>query len=193
MREGKMWIFIDPARRHPSPVREGPASEGHFCRSCGATGGADVMKRIGAPKGWGSGHVRRDRTVRFSCDVSCPALTQTKSPAATRGELGQGGYHMNEIKPKESIAYFSMEIGLESKMPTYSGGLGMLAGDTIRSAADMGIPLVAVTLLHRKGYFTQHLDAAGWQQEEPVERRPEEFLVVLSFASLREIIGAKIP
>jgi len=54
-----------------------------------------------------------------------------------------------------------MEIGLESKMPTYSGGLGMLAGDTIRSAADMGIPLVAVTLLHRKGYFTQHLDAGG--------------------------------
>ena len=86
---------------------------------------------------------------------------------------------MNEIKPKESIAYFSMEIGLESKMPTYSGGLGMLAGDTIRSAADMGIPLVAVTLLHRKGYFTQHLDAAGWQQEEPVEWRPEEFLVEL--------------
>ena len=82
---------------------------------------------------------------------------------------------MNEIKPKESIAYFSMEIGLESKMPTYSGGLGMLAGDTIRSAADMGIPLVAVTLLHRKGYFTQHLDAAGWQQEQPVEWRPEEF------------------
>ena len=68
---------------------------------------------------------------------------------------------MNEIKPKESIAYFSMEIGLESKTPTYSGGLGMLAGDTIRSAADMGIPLVAVTLLHRKGYFTQHLDAGG--------------------------------
>jgi len=86
---------------------------------------------------------------------------------------------MNEIKQKESIAYFSMEIGLESKMPTYSGGLGMLAGDTIRSAADMGIPLVAVTLLHRKGYFTQRLDAGGWQQEEPVEWRPEEFLVEL--------------
>ena len=49
MREGKMWSFIDPARRNPSRVCEGPASEGHFCRSCGATGGADVMKRIGAP------------------------------------------------------------------------------------------------------------------------------------------------
>ena len=51
----------------------------------------------------------------------------------------------------------------------------MLAGDTIRSAADMGIPLVAVTLLHRKGYFTQCI-AGGWQHEEPVEWRPEEFL-----------------
>src|ERR1700730_7041718 len=83
---------------------------------------------------------------------------------------------MNEIDASQTIAYFSMEIGLESNLPTYSGGLGMLAGDTIRSAADMGIPLAAVTLLHRKGYFTQRIDAAGLQHEEPVEWRPEEFL-----------------
>ena len=51
------------------------------------------------------------------------------------------------------IAYFSMEIGLVSDMPTYSGGLGVLAGDTIRAAADLKVPMVAVTLLHRKGYF----------------------------------------
>ena len=51
------------------------------------------------------------------------------------------------------IAYFSMEIGLEARMPTYSGGLGVLAGDMVRSAADLEIPLVAVTLLHRRGYF----------------------------------------
>jgi len=67
------------------------------------------------------------------------------------------------------IAYFSMEIGLEAGMPTYSGGLGVLAGDTIRSAADLKIPLVAVTLLHRKGYFYQRLDSTGWQSEEPAE------------------------
>jgi starch phosphorylase len=83
---------------------------------------------------------------------------------------------MNEISASQIIAYFSMEIGLESSLPTYSGGLGMLAGDTIRSAADMGIPLVAVTLLYRKGYFTQRIDAGGWQQEKPVEWRPEKFL-----------------
>ncbi len=69
----------------------------------------------------------------------------------------------------EVIAYFSMEIALEPAMPTYSGGLGMLAGDTIRSAADLKVPMVAVTLLHRQGYFTQKLDASGWQTEMPVE------------------------
>ena len=62
-----------------------------------------------------------------------------------------------------------MEIALEPGMPTYSGGLGMLAGDTIRSAADLKVPMVAVTLLHRKGYFAQKLDANGWQTEVPVE------------------------
>lgn len=74
------------------------------------------------------------------------------------------------------VAYFSMEIALESKIPTYSGGLGVLAGDTIRSAADVGLPLVAVTLLHRKGYFTQRLDPNGWQREEPVIWSPDQFL-----------------
>jgi starch phosphorylase len=66
------------------------------------------------------------------------------------------------------VAYFSMEIGLDPGMPTYAGGLGVLAGDTIRSAADLEIPMVAVTLLHRRGYFYQRLDEHGWQHEEPV-------------------------
>lgn len=61
-------------------------------------------------------------------------------------------------------------------MPTYSGGLGVLAGDTIRAAADLKVPMVAVTLLHRKGYFYQRLDANGWQSEEPVEWVAEDFL-----------------
>lgn len=75
-----------------------------------------------------------------------------------------------------TTAYFSMEIGLEAGMPTYSGGLGVLAGDTIRSAADLKIPLVAVTLLHRKGYFYQRLDPSGWQSEEPAEWAVNDFL-----------------
>jgi starch phosphorylase len=78
-------------------------------------------------------------------------------------------------KPK--IAYFSMEIAVHPGMPTYSGGLGMLAGDTIRSAADLKVPIVAVSLLHRKGYFYQRLDPNGWQREEPAEWVVEDFLV----------------
>jgi starch phosphorylase len=69
-----------------------------------------------------------------------------------------------------------MEIALDPNMPTYSGGLGMLAGDTLRSAADLGAPLVAVTLLYRKGYFRQHLDPAGSQTEEAQQWDPERIL-----------------
>ena len=63
-----------------------------------------------------------------------------------------------------AIAYFSMEIGLDPGMPTYSGGLGMLAGDSIRSAADMKLPLAAVSLIHRRGYFRQSLDETEWKR-----------------------------
>lgn len=72
-----------------------------------------------------------------------------------------------------TIAYFSMEIGLAPKIPTYSGGLGMLAGDTLRSAADTGAPMVAVSLCHRRGYFEQHLDSDGRQTESDVVWSPE--------------------
>lgn len=77
------------------------------------------------------------------------------------------------------IAYFSMEIGLADALPTYSGGLGVLAGDTVRSAADGGVPMVAVTLVHRKGYFRQQLDAAGAQTEVPVTWNPGDTLTEL--------------
>ncbi len=76
-----------------------------------------------------------------------------------------------------SIAYFSMEIALAPELPTYSGGLGMLAGDTLRSAADKGVSLVAVSLVHRRGYFRQHLDARGHQTESDVPWMPERELV----------------
>ena len=71
------------------------------------------------------------------------------------------------------IAYFSMEIALSKALPTYSGGLGMLAGDTLRSAADTGASMVAISLAHRKGYFQQHLDSNGQQTETDVLWHPE--------------------
>jgi len=69
-----------------------------------------------------------------------------------------------------------MEIALENDLPSYSGGLGVLAGDTIRAAADIRLPMVAVSLLYRKGYFTQVLADDGSQREEPVEWKVEDFL-----------------
>ena len=84
-----------------------------------------------------------------------------------------------DMDEDRKIAYFSMEIALEAGIPTYSGGLGVLAGDTIRSAADLKLPMVAVTLIHRRGYFRQRLDPTGWQIEEPMEWVVGEFLAAL--------------
>lgn len=63
------------------------------------------------------------------------------------------------------VAYFSMEFGIHESVPVYSGGLGVLAGDHLKSASDLGIPLVGVSMMYREGYFRQYLNADGWQQE----------------------------
>ncbi len=89
-------------------------------------------------------------------------------------------YCMNNFLEGPKIAYFSMEIGLKSEIPTYSGGLGVLAGDTIRSSADLKIPLVAVTLVSKKGYLKQKITEDGKQLEYPEEWNPSEFLDPLS-------------
>ncbi len=72
-----------------------------------------------------------------------------------------------------------MEIALEPALPTYAGGLGILAGDTLRALADLDVNAVGVTLLHRQGYFRQRLDARGRQVAEAVSWRPEDFLECL--------------
>ena len=79
----------------------------------------------------------------------------------------------------QKIAYFSMEIGLTNEIPTYAGGLGTLAGDAIRSAADLKLPLVAVTLISKRNYFSQKLDANGRQTEQSNEWFPEKLMVQL--------------
>jgi len=79
-----------------------------------------------------------------------------------------GARHAGILRPRP-VAYFSAEIGLHVSVPVYSGGLGVLAGDHIKSASDLGIPLVAVGLFYGQGYFRQRLDRNGWQQEEYIE------------------------
>jgi starch phosphorylase len=77
---------------------------------------------------------------------------------------------------KRIVAYFSMEIALQNAMPSYSGGLGVLAGDTVRAAADIKLPMVAISLLYRSGYFTQRLAEDGTQTEDSVVWQVEDFL-----------------
>jgi starch phosphorylase len=84
------------------------------------------------------------------------------------------------------VAYFSMEVALEAAMSTYAGGLGVLAGDFVHAAADLGVP---VTLLHRKGYFRQRLDGAG-QHEEPLDWPVEEYVQPLS-ARIKVSVGGR--
>ncbi|PIO05677.1 alpha-glucan family phosphorylase, partial [Candidatus Woesearchaeota archaeon CG08_land_8_20_14_0_20_43_7] len=81
-------------------------------------------------------------------------------------------------KQDRFISYFTMEIGLDSRMPTYSGGLGILAGDTIKSCADLKVPIIVITLLNEKGYFYQKLDENGNQSESPFRWTPESFMTL---------------
>jgi glycogen phosphorylase len=79
--------------------------------------------------------------------------------------LGSRTWYEHHGNPGAAIAYFSMEFGLHESLPIYSGGLGILAGDHLKSASDLGLPLVGVGLLYRQGYFRQYLNPEGWQQE----------------------------
>src|SRR6202451_2136320 len=79
-----------------------------------------------------------------------------------------GTRHAGVLRPLP-VAYFSAEFGLHESLPVYSGGLGVLAGDHIKSASDLGIPLVGIGLFYGQGYFRQRLDRKGWQQEEYLE------------------------
>src|SRR5262249_24931935 len=92
-----------------------------------------------------------------------------------KSELTWGATHAGVLNVRP-VAYFSAEFGLHESLPIYSGGLGLLAGDHIQSASALGAPLVGVGLPYSHGYFSQRLDAGGWQREESkpmdVNRRP---------------------
>lgn len=89
---------------------------------------------------------------------------------------------MTDTNPMfRTIAYFSMEIGMRPEIPTYSGGLGVLAGDILKSSADLGIPMIGMSLMYRKGFFSQSLDKTGWQKEQDTEWDPSKEMTLLPF------------
>lgn len=100
--------------------------------------------------------------------------------AANKRELGSSIQKILVSDPAfRPVAYFSMEIGLKASLPTYSGGLGVLAGDILKSGADLGVPMAGVSLLYRKGYFDQSFNAEQWQIEKPVQWQPVQELTLL--------------
>jgi starch phosphorylase len=101
-------------------------------------------------------------------------------------------YCMSSFVEGAKIAYFSMEIGMKSDMPTYSGGLGVLAGDVIRSSADLRMPLVAVTLVSKKGYLKQKITLDGSQIEYPEEWEPTAFMKLLPETITVKIAGRDV-
>ena len=104
------------------------------------------------------------------------ATTQYRVDARGKTYYFCGETCMETFLTGQRIAYFSMEIGLENEMHTYSGGLGILAGDTVRSSADLRLPLVAVTLVSRKGYLRQVVTPEGRQIEYPDDWEPSRFM-----------------
>jgi starch phosphorylase len=99
---------------------------------------------------------------------------------------------IDDFLPQARIAYFSMEIGLTNDIPTYSGGLGVLAGDTLRTAADLELPMVAVTLVSRAGYFRQEIDAAGRQVEHADAWDPARYASPLNASVALTLEGRQV-
>ena len=139
---------------------------------------AELFKRVDSNLWTASGH----NPVKLLASISqrrLEALAESKSFLHELNRVGEklqlyidGSTWYEKIAPKSekpTIAYFSAEFGIHECLPVYSGGLGLLAGDHLKSASDLGVPIVGVGLLYQKGYFRQYLNIDGWQQELYVE------------------------
>jgi starch phosphorylase len=113
------------------------------------------------------GEVRRERLDDLGADSSYVAAVGRQQRRLQEYMQAQTWFESAHPELKGArIAYFSLECGINECLPIYSGGLGVLAGDHVKSASDLGLPLVGLGLLYREGYFRQRLGADGWQQEE---------------------------
>lgn len=119
-------------------------------------------------------------------------MSSTVVPLVESGAESEWKPLLDGFVHEHRIAYFSMEIALQDEIPTYAGGLGVLAGDTLRSAVDLGLPLVAVSLVSRAGYFRQGIDAEGRQSEAPDPWSPESRAHPLGAKIALEIEGRNV-
>jgi glycogen phosphorylase len=111
------------------------------------------------------GRVGQERLSELESDSAFTAfMEEVRTDLARYLESGRW-FQGRRASPLRAVAYFSPEFGISEALPQYSGGLGVLAGDHLKAASDLGVPLVGVGLLYRQGYFRQTLDADGWQRE----------------------------
>jgi len=134
------------------------------------------------------GAVSRERLEELARDDDFLALLET-AQASLSSYLSEDRWYQREAgrNAPRSIAYFSPEYGITAVLPQYSGGLGILAGDHLKAASDLGVPLVGVGLLYRYGYFKQSLSREGWQEETYPVLDPDE----LPLSPLREADGTR--
>ena len=122
--------------------------------------------------------------VRLLQEASAEALLDAAADAefvaraealeqAIREDLERPARELGDISEERPVAYFSAEYGVHVSMPIYSGGLGALAGDILKETSDRALPMVAIGLMYRRGYFRQRIDAHGWQQEYWVPTDPD--------------------
>ncbi len=144
--------------------------------------------------------------VRLLGEVSPERLAELAADPAFLGRLAAAHADLSDYlttprwyqgleKAPSSIAYFSPEFGITEVLPQYSGGLGILAGDHLKAASDLGVPIVGVGLLYRAGYFKQSLNAEGWQQERypPLDPHGLPLTLVTDASGAPVTIGVQMP
>ncbi|MFG2408415.1 alpha-glucan family phosphorylase [Streptomyces brevispora] len=146
----------------------------------GRTADGDPVRLLGAVSAGRLTELARDEEfLRRLTEASAGLRDYLQGPRWYQEQLAQG------VELPAAIAYFSPEFGVTAALPQYSGGLGILAGDHLKAASDLGVPLVGVGLLYRHGYFRQSLSRDGWQQEHYPVLDPNELPLTL----LREADG----
>ncbi len=147
------------------------------------------------PRRWSLCH---QNPVRLLQEASWPAIERAAADEAllARAAAVEADLRAARQRPPSSpttVAYLCAEYGIHASLPVYSGGLGALAGDLVKEAADRALPLVAVGLMYRQGYFRQRIDLAGWQREFWVDTDPERLPAALITGDDGEPLTIEVP
>jgi starch phosphorylase len=167
------------ASRVPTPLAP-LARAAYNLRWSWTPGGADAFSAVD-PQRW---ELCGENPIRLLTEVPPEALERAAADpglveraealaASIRADAARPSESAEPATPERPVSFFCAEYGIHASLPIYSGGLGALAGDILKEASDRALPLVAVGLLYRQGYFRQRIDASGWQHESWVPTDPE--------------------